>query len=334
MYTILGHYKQTYSHLHYSNLVNYFVSSRIENEEIVDMLAKAGADLNLTSLDGTTALLTACYQGSTKIVKILVDNKVDIQASNPQRYSSIHIAAWNGYYQIVNILLKAGIHHDTPTRDGNTPLALAAHGGHQSVLDILLPLGCNVNNADKDKDTALHYAAYNNMVEGVKKLLECGADPNCQNSYRATPLWNAVYMKHKNVVRVLLNANVDMEVPSVGINQHSQSDTAIQIYHQPKSPLYVAVDRGCFEILLLLIASGYNLHKEAWVFNNDLYPTDNYDMNTHALLKKFSAEPPRLIAICRNFFRRRLGQAIHNNVTDLELPITLKNYLLLGDVLS
>lgn len=297
------------------------------------LLLEAGADPNLTSTDGTTALLTACYQGSTKIVQILVDHKADIKASNPQRYSSIHIAAWNGYYQIVTLLLKAGMHHDTPTRDGNTPIALAAHGGHQSVLDILLPLGCNVNNADKDQDTALHYAAYNNMVDGVRKLLECGADPNCQNSFSATPLWNAIYMKHKNIVKLLLIANVNMEVSSVGINQHSQSDTAIRIYAEPRSPLYVAVDRGSFEILLLLIAAGYNLHKEAWVFSDDQYPCD-CSLNVKSLLKKFAAEPPRLISLCRNFFRKALGQEIHNEVQDLELPVTLQNYLLLGDVLS
>ncbi|XP_076100725.1 uncharacterized protein LOC143069804 [Mytilus galloprovincialis] len=311
-----------------------FFATYVENEEIVQMLLQAGADPNLTSSDGTTALLTACYQGSTKIVQILVNHKSDINVSNPQRYSSIHIAAWNGYYQIVNILLKAGMHHDTPTRDGNTPIALAAHGGHQSVIDILLPLGCNVNNADKDKDTALHYAAYNNMVEGVRKLLECGADPNCQNSYKATPLWNAVYMKHKDIVKLLLTANVEMEVASVGINQHSQSDTAVQIYPKPCSPLYVAVDRGCFEIMLLLIAAGYNLHSEAWVFCDDMYPKENRDLNMQALLKKFASEPPRLIAVCRNFFRRSFGQQIHNKVQHLELPVTLKNYLILGDVLS
>ncbi|CAC5377157.1 unnamed protein product [Mytilus coruscus] len=311
-----------------------FFATYVENEEIVEMLLQAGADPNLTSSDGTTALLTACYQGSTKIVQILVNHQSDINVCNPQRYSSIHIAAWNGYYQIVNILLKAGMHHDTATRDGNTPIALAAHGGHQSVIDILLPLGCNVNNADKDKDTALHYAAYNNMVVGVRKLLECGADPNCQNSYKATPLWNAVYMKHKDIVKLLLTANVEMEVASVGINQHSQSDTAVQIYPKPRSPLYVAVDRGCFEIMLLLIAAGYNLHSEAWVFSDDMYPKENRDLNMQALLKKFASEPPRLIAVCRNFFRRSLGQQIHNKVQHLELPVTLKNYLILGDVLS
>lgn len=314
-----------------------FFATYVENEEIVRLLLEAGADPNLTSTDGTTSLLTACYQGSTNIVQILIDHKADIKASNPQRYSSIHIAAWNGFYQIVKILLKAGMHHDTPTRDGNTPLALAAHGAHQSVLDILLPLGCKVNNADKDCDTALHYAAYNNMVEGVKKLLDYGADPDCQNSYKATPLWNAVFMQHKEIVKLLLYANVTMEVPSVGINQHSQSDTAVRIYDKPRSPLYVAIDKGSFDIFLLLIAAGYNLHSEAWVFNDDQYPQksgSSTNTGLGILLKKFASEPPKLIALCRNFFRKSLGKKIYSKVPHLELPITLQNYLLLGDVLS
>lgn len=296
------------------------------------VLLDAGADPNYrTPEDQNSLILLASYDGSNEMIKMLIRYGGNPALSNHLAYTALHIAAWNGHTDSVKTLLEAGVPHDKQTKDLNTPLALSAHGGHLEVMKILLPLGCNVNNADKDKDTPLHYAAYNGMTGGVQLLLEYGADPDITNHINTSVLWNAVYMKHKEVVKQLLVANVEMEISSVGIDQHAQSDDVVFVYDVPRSPLFVAVENQSPEIALLLITAGYNIYKEKWLLEGDIPERDGNE-KLISILKHYIQTPQRLMANCRNYFRRYFGLKVFPKVEKLDIPCSLKNYLTLKDL--
>ena len=310
------------------NIYLYFA----DDTTLARILLDAGADPNYCTPDEENSLLLlACYDGSNEMIKILLRFGAKPGLSNHLDYSPLHIAAWNGHVEAVKTLLATGVHHDKQTKDKNTPLALAAHGNNLEVMRLLLPLGCKVNNADKDKDTPLHYAAYNGMTEGLKLLLEYGADPDITNRVNTSVLWNAVYMKHKDVVKQLLVANVEMEISSEGIDQHSQSDEVVFIYDTPRTPLYVAVENESPEIALLLITAGYNIFKEKWLLDGDIPNRENNEKLVSILLQ-YIQTPQRLVAICRNYFRRYFGLGVFQNVEQLDIPSSLKNYLTLKDL--
>ena len=275
--------------------------------------------------------MLASYDGSNDMINLLIRYGGNPALTNHLEYSPLHIAAWNGHVKTVKTLLDAGVPHDRQTKDKNTPLALAAHGGCLDIMKILLPLGCNVNNADKDLDTPLHYSAYNGMAEGVRLLLDYGANPDIWNRINTTVLWNAVYMSHKEVVKQLLVANVEMEIPSVGIDQHSQSDEVVYVFDTPRSPLYIAVSNQSPEIALLLITAGYNIHKEKWLLEGDI-PDREENEKLISILLKYLQTPQRLVATCRNYFRRYFGLKIFQKVAQLDIPGSLKNYLTLKDL--
>lgn len=298
--------------------------------EIMEVLLDAGADPNYAHSDGNTPLLIACYDNQQDIVKLLLRYHAIVSKGNSNGYTPLHIAAWNGHLNTVKILLNAGAKHDIQTHDQNTPLALAAHGGHLNVMEELLPLGCTVNNYDKDRDTPLHYAAYNGMTRAVELLIEYGADPNCLSTCKATPLWNAIYKGHKEVVKLLLKLNVEMEVASVGTHQHSHTDEVLHVYESPKSPLWVALDRKKPDIALLLVSAGYNIYKEQWLINSEFQP--HFDGRMCSLLVQYIHAPPKLISICRNFYRKYFKLDIAKRVKLMDIPVTLKRFLTLEDL--
>lgn len=299
--------------------------------EVVEILLDAGADPNCaTHEDGNTPLLMACYDDQLDMVDLLLRYHASASKPNDNGYTPLHIAAWNGHIKSVRRLLKAGAQHDSRTNDLNTPIALAAHGGHLHVIEELLPLGCTLNNYDKDKDTPLHYAAYNGMTKAVELFVELGADPNCHSTCNATPLWNAVYKGKKEVVKLLIKLNVELGTASVGTNQHSHTNHVVYIYNTRKTPLWVAMDREHPDIALLLVSGGYDVFREDWLLNND-FPA-HFNERMCNILLQYVQSPPKLIATCRNYFRRYYGSSVLERVEKMDIPVTLKNYLTLAEL--
>lgn len=302
-----------------------------EDPEMVCYLVENGADPNIVGDDGNPPIVLSSIVGAFEVAQKLIKHGVEVTSRNEQGYNALHVAAWNGYTDIVNLLLKTGMEHDTRTNDGNTPLSLAAHGNHLTVIDMLLPLGCNVNNLDKDDDTPLLYASFNSNLKMVCKLVNAGADPDCRNNHNATPLWNAVYKNDQDTIRYFLVKNVELEVSSRGIDQHAQSDVATVIYPVPRSLLYVATLRCSIDVVMTIILAGYNIYKEQWILDRE-FPYD-ISAQLRRMLINFSSSPPRLLALCRVFFRRMFKGNLEENVSSLDIPGNLKNNLMLKNLI-
>ncbi|XP_060072792.1 ankyrin repeat and KH domain-containing protein 1-like [Ylistrum balloti] len=308
----------------------------VGNANVVKALLDANADPNIRLAgDLMTPIVVAANQGETHVVEVLAKGGADVNLSSLQGYNAVHMAAWNRHTAMLKVLLECeGVEHDKVTCDKNSPLGLACHGDHPAAVEMLLPLGCNVNNQDKDNDTALLYATYNGMTDTVKLLLEYGADPDLRSSINVSPLWNAVYGNHKEIVKILLGINVRMEVNSIGTNQHSHSNSPVPLFNSPKTTLFLAVYKNCIDIVYLLLSAGYNINAEEWLHRGEV-PELEDQANIVTMLKKKACQPPRLISVCRNYFRsygnpRQIKKLVHG----LGLPRYLKNYLLLTELLT
>ena len=303
---------------------------------MAEVLLEAGADPNYCDKRGDFPILLAAGAGFVDILKLLIKFGGKVDFVNQFGFSAIHMAAFGGRSEVLKILLKHGLPHDTQTIYKQTPLSLAAQNNQTGVMKILLPLGCNVNNTGRDGDTPIHHFAMCNKVsvEGVQLLLRFGADPDILNDYGCSALWRAVYWEQIALLKELIVANVKLDVPTCGMIRHLRNRSSKIIYDTPKTPLYLAIDKGNFEIGMLLVRAGCNIHKERWILDRHDIPTDENNPKVLAKLVQCVQTPFRLSEICRNYLRQLLGHNIHEKVTELSLPQVLKDYLTLKDLLS
>jgi uncharacterized protein len=104
------------------------------------ILLAAGADPTLKQPRGTTALMMASGLGRglgvfakdygteadlRQAVELLVERKVDVNASTDDGITAIHLAAQGGLDSIVRVLAKAGARLDVKDKRGRTPVDMA-----------------------------------------------------------------------------------------------------------------------------------------------------------------------------------------------------------------
>jgi len=110
-------------------------------EEIVKLLLKKGADVNATTIEeGATPLHTACWTQNESMLNLLLDAGADANKGDYRGNSPVHEAAPYSQTAILETLLKRGANPNVKNKDGFTPLALErrAHKGVKPVLGELI----------------------------------------------------------------------------------------------------------------------------------------------------------------------------------------------------
>ena len=167
----------------------------------MDVLIRAGANLEVKNNSKQTVLHCAAMKGNSNIVQILITNQAKIEAKccygviEDQKYDFVK----RGKYKVTKVM-KA---YET-----TTPLDLASMYGHEQVVKILLEAKANVDSRidafdEEEKDdmktyedtdilylpTALHLAAHYGHDKVVTLLLEAGADVNHTDGVRGEEIF-------------------------------------------------------------------------------------------------------------------------------------------------
>jgi ankyrin repeat protein len=206
------------------------VAAAARNADVAAVRAQldAGADVNATENDGSTALLWAAYQSSPELVAILLAAGADPNAANQFGVTPLLQASRYGDTVTMRALLAGGAQLGLAERGAETPLMAAARAGSVEAVRLLLEHGADVNGVDALEDqTALMWATSEGHVAVVDALLAAGADPNrkarvselTKRSARAdfpsggfTALMWAARDGNETIVRRLLDAGADIRL--------------------------------------------------------------------------------------------------------------------------
>ena len=159
-----------------------FVWSANPAQQIIHLLIESGANPNLCSTDGTTALHWAAFSDDSELVKILIEAGARVEAEQPEDGdTSLHVASEHSNLKIVKLLLEAGGESALNRFNyvARTPLMWAAEKGNIDIARALIEAGSDVNANDESRigDTALLKATEEGNFEIVQLLVESGADP-------------------------------------------------------------------------------------------------------------------------------------------------------------
>uniref|UniRef100_A0A8C8ZCV4 Ankyrin repeat domain 6 n=1 Tax=Prolemur simus TaxID=1328070 RepID=A0A8C8ZCV4_PROSS len=178
----------------------------VGNTEIIAALIQEGCALDRQDKDGNTALHEASWHGFSQSVKLLVKAGANVLARNKAGNTALHLACQNSHSQSTRVLLLGGSRADLKNNAGDTCLHVAARYNHLSIIRLLLSAFCSVHEKNQAGDTALHIAAALNHKKVVKILLEAGADGTIVNNAGQTPLETARYHNNPEVALLLTKA--------------------------------------------------------------------------------------------------------------------------------
>uniref|UniRef100_H0XGT1 Ankyrin repeat domain 6 n=1 Tax=Otolemur garnettii TaxID=30611 RepID=H0XGT1_OTOGA len=178
----------------------------VGNTEVIAALIQEGCALDRQDKDGNTALHEASWHGFSQSVKLLVKAGANSLAKNKAGNTALHLACQNSHSQSTRVLLLGGARADLKNNAGDTCLHVAARYNHLSIVRLLLGAFCSVHEKNQAGDTALHIAAALNHKKVVKILLEAGADGTIVNNAGQTPLDTARYHNNPEVALLLTKA--------------------------------------------------------------------------------------------------------------------------------
>jgi ankyrin repeat protein len=134
------------------------------SKEIITLLLSSGAKKSIAVVQpyyGTTVLCDAAYSRGIDILQLLLDAGADIKIGAP-----LCAAAYSNTPEVVLFLIKAGAEVNAKDFLGDTPLLAAArHSEYPAIIDILLDYGAKPEMTYKGK-TAFDYASENKYIYG------------------------------------------------------------------------------------------------------------------------------------------------------------------------
>jgi ankyrin repeat protein len=190
--------------------------------DVLKLLLDKGAEVNVKSRDGVTAIHLALFgdmpaQGARlrsmvtpapeegsydKVIKLLLDAKADL--NGPINGTPIlMLVALGGKPERVKQLLDAGADVNAVGESRITALMGAAAGGNPETVKLLLEHGAKVDAKGPQDMTALMAAAEAGKADAVKLLLQHGADRKLKSDKGETALDVAKKKGHQDVVALL-----------------------------------------------------------------------------------------------------------------------------------
>jgi ankyrin repeat protein len=217
--------------------------SKNSEEEVLKLL-DVPFDFNSRIRRGRALLHIAVARGYEKVVRRLLDKKVDVDIKDQSKITPLHLAAVssNPSEEIVTALLRAGADVNAKDKRGMSSLHKAAMNKVDTtvIMTKLLESGCDVNLRDSAELTPMHRASRTGSVENMKFLLAKGADVVAKDKKGWTPLHCAVSCGHEDICKelVIRGASVSRDIIELAKNSKN-SDNLLKLFDDKKENLRV-----------------------------------------------------------------------------------------------
>jgi len=258
---------------------------RTKELSLVKMLLAAGADPNLpacptelrphyTGHKIKLPLFMAAANGNRKLIDVLLNSKVDVNARNEYGSTVLHLAVkslvhsldFNAYYSVESDDSDYSIDDEQlndfdgiqESRPSYVVRQNAVIKRFSTMLVQLLDCGADVNALDAKGQTPLYMAVKRRYSEFVRRMLDRrGADPNRTTSQRY-PLCLACFRNDMDLVVKLLEAGADPNVMADKVEDRLCSSVVARV------PLCIAASLMNVSMMSALIRHGAQVNYLDW----------------------------------------------------------------------
>ncbi|XP_028311475.1 ankyrin repeat and SOCS box protein 16 [Gouania willdenowi] len=288
----------------------------------VQLLLAHGAKPDVLTADGSAPLHLCTTAQSFQCAKLLLEEGAEVNVRNREsRISPLHVAARRGLEEHVELFLSNGADILATNQEGETPLNAACSGAERlaeasrylRVVQKLLQAGANPQTAGRKQHTPLHNACSNCSPKIVDILLQYGAKADAANCFGYTPMDSLLqvvedypHQQPEAIVRSLLNHGV-----------------------KPVSPKMLKVCVLSPATVEVILNSYTSVPSCEWL---DSLPAELHEehQSFYHLVRERSTQPRSLQHLCRCNVRQHLGARCHAVISQLQIPESVRDYLLLG----
>ncbi|XP_075213422.1 uncharacterized protein LOC142319717 isoform X2 [Lycorma delicatula] len=287
--------------------------------EVVEILLKHGAKVNIEEIHGYTPMCEAVWCKNVNLARMLLE----AGAKLTQSHHLLQYAILHRHFEMAELLLSAGSIANLKDDNGDTPLIIAARTGQDYMAQLLLQKGAKVNVGNGiTGSTPLHEAVQNIrdsnypvLERFVRVLQKYGASLDRESwTARDTALTRALHLERYKAAALLIR---------IGANVNKCSDTGVFIFDN----LLIARSKKQFPLVQMIVYAGYNLRNCSLVL-----PSSHYVKAIDDWIHYMRTNPMQLTELCRLRIRQDVGDQISMVVNTLQIPRSLKQFLMLEDI--
>lgn len=200
------------------------VAAHLGHSLVAEALLLARPDLaGVRTVGQKTAMYFAARAGHAVVIEMLIKHGAEITDTGGQ--PALHVACQFGKIECVRVLLQNKADVNATQRNGNSALQIAALEGRADVIEELVRHGATINASNDDGATALFCAVLKGELEAVRMLLRNQTDVNAKAAAAQRALDKAASGGHAEILRLLLGAGASVTRSAVTIaakNDHSE----------------------------------------------------------------------------------------------------------------
>lgn len=319
------------------------------HEVCVQMLLGANANSNGRNNEGNTALQRSVDFGSVECVEALLQHRAEINIQNNKGNSALHSAAKNGFDTILERLLE---HTECQVNmvdvSGSTALHISAREGAYDCMELLLQNGADPFQRNKAGFSAFDEALVNKHINIVALLLkhmfhlklpyqleqEIIDNPTPALCYIVN---QCLHTSEAEDLHPILNGLI-ISLPVVYLERFPLREIMLPVmkstdilpfnfYYSTSWPIMFAL---FLNMRLFFIVKALTVAGQEWT-SEELHHMHASNPGIYRWALTYSQRSHSLKHIARSKVRQLLGCKIAYGVHKLNLPVDIKNYILLQD---
>ena len=236
---------------------------------VAEAVIEKGADLNLQTIEGETALVVSVKHDHTAMFELLLRKGSNLELASTDGKTAL----WHSLVKelgpeakweegtLASKLVSAGADPSSVCSGGqDTILHSLSRAGHEDAGLYLVSVGARVDSVNALGETPLHVAGSRGLATLATALVVAGADPNIQTNsgagevWRQTPLHLALESGQETVVSCLLEFSQPCEGLDTKLLDLNIKNSA------EETPLCAALARGQLHLAKQMIQSGADVN--------------------------------------------------------------------------